>query len=286
MSPHPLRTLAPLCTAFLILALSSCKKEGPTPAFIRILSPVAHTDQGVATPHGISDYWVFVNDQAVGVWQADRRIPVLSEGSTNIKIIAGVRRNGVTNDRIQYPFYLTWSQNVDLVLGEETAVYPVFNWPHEPIWAEGGESSGYKFDFDEGDMALTQVSGAENVLVGDHAMSIDLDSAHNFFRAVTQADAFFPMGTDATFLELDHRSDTEFIIGVRYTLGGETQSFPYLYVNPTGSTESGSPWRHVYVDLSTPWGSGTAGRRFYIEAQPTNGRTTGRIILDNLTVHH
>jgi len=281
-----MRTLIPHCTILLFLALSACKKEGPTPSFIRIQSPEAHTHEGTPTPHGISDFWVYAGDEAIGVWQAGRRIPVLAEGSTNIKIIAGVRRNGFTNDRIQYPFYATWSQNVDLTLGEETAVYPVFTWYDEPVWFEDGESSGYRFEFDEGDMAFTQVSGAGNVLVGSYAMGIDLDTAHNFFRAVTRDDDYFPLGTDATFLELDHRSDTEFIIGVRYNSGGDVQSFPYLIVNPTGSVDSGSPWRHIYVDLSTPWGSGTAARQFYIEAQLADGATSGHIVLDNLTVHH
>lgn len=286
MIPTPTRALAPLSTIFLLLVLSACKKEGPTPSFIRILSPEARTQGGTPTPHGISDFWVFANDQAIGVWQADRRIPIIADGSTNIKIIAGVRRNGVTNDRIQYPFYATWNQNVELTLGEETTIQPVFNWTAEPIWSEDGESSGYRFEFDEGDMAFSQITGAGNVLVDDYAMGIELDTAHDFFRAVTRDDEYFPIGTDATFLELDHRSEVEFIIGVRFSSGGETQSFPYLYVNPTGSTESGSPWRHVYVDLSSPWGSGTASRQFYIEAQLPDGGSGKRIILDNLTVHH
>lgn len=93
---------------------------GSTPSFVRVLEPKARmADGSEVVPSAVTDMWVYANDEAIGVWQENRSaIPVLSEGSTYIKIVAGVRRNGITQDRIQYPFYATWSQNVDLTLGQ------------------------------------------------------------------------------------------------------------------------------------------------------------------------
>ena len=122
-------TLRALRTApLLLLLMASCGKDGGTPSFIRIGAPKAQkADGSELVPSAVTDFWVYANDQAIGVWQADRRIPVLADGTTNIKLVAGVRKNGITIDRIQYPFYATWSQAVELTLGQETTVDPVFS---------------------------------------------------------------------------------------------------------------------------------------------------------------
>jgi hypothetical protein len=235
----------------------------------------------------VTDFWVFSNDEAIGVWQENRRIPVLSEGTTNMKIVAGVRRNGVTNDRIQYPFYATWSQEVDLRLGQETVLQPVFTHYAAPIWEEGMEGPGFKFNFDEGDVGLVFVSDPADVLVGQMSAAIVLDTGHTEFRAVTTAAPTFPNGTEATFLELDHKSDTRFLVGVRYDLAGQTYTVPYLFVSPSGTAGSVQPWKHLYIDLSSAWGAGGAvNRQFYIQAQLEGGATSARIVLDNLAVYH
>ena len=286
MTLRAFRWSAVRCAPLLFVWLSSCEKDGSTPSFIRILEPKARTADGSeVVPSAVTDMWVYANDEAIGVWQENRRIPVLSEGSTNIKIVAGVRRNGITQDRVQYPFYATWSQDVELTLGQEVVMQPVFSWYAEPIWEEGFETSGFQFDFSEGGLDLQFVTDPDDVLRGQRSAAIVLDSAHAFFRAVTTAAPTFPNGTAATFLEFDHKSDKRFVVGVKYD-NGQAYTVPYVVVNPTGSTGSGQPWKHMYIDLSSAWGTGgSVNRQFYIEAQ-LEGAETARIILDNMTVHH
>ncbi len=283
-----LRTVVVRCAPLPLLVLGACEKDGATPSFTRILSPTATEADGTTVePSAVTDFWVFASDEAIGVWQENRRIPVLEDGPTNMKIIAGVRRNGVTNDRIQYPFYSTWSQEVDLVLGEETVLQPVFRHYADPIWEEGFEDAGFKFSFDEGEVDMAFVTDPTDVLVGQKSAAIVLDTGHTEFRAVSTAAPPFPNGTDATFLEFDHKSDTRFLIGVRYTVPGQpTNTVPYVFVSPSGMAGGPQPWKHLYIDLSTAWGQGTVDRQFYIEAQLENGATNARIILDNLTVYH
>lgn len=279
--------MAVRCAPLLLLVLSACEKDGGTPSFVRILDPTARSADGsTVVPSAVPDLWVYANDEAIGVWQADRRIPVLASGITNIKIVAGVRRNGITQDRIQYPFYETWSQNVDLTLEQETTVQPVFTYYDPPIWEEGFESSGFQFSFSASDTELVFVDDPVDVRVGSRSAAINLDSGHDFFRAVTTAAPSFPNGTEATFLEFDHKSDARFLIGVKYDLDGQTLLLPYVIVSPSGAAGSALPWKHMYIDLSTAWGtSGSVNRQFYIEAQ-LEGASSVRIILDNLTVHH
>lgn len=283
-------TLRALRTApLLLLLMASCGKDGGTPSFIRIGTPTAKSADGTTVmPSSVTDFWVYANDEAIGVWQADRRIPVLADGTTNIKLVAGVRKNGITNDRIQYPFYSTWSQDVELTLGQETRLEPVFSYYAAPVWTEGFESAGYAFSLTGSDTTFVPFDlpiDTANVLVGNRAVGIFLDTGHDHFLATTQAAPSFPNGTNPTFLEIDYRSDTRFLVGVKYDPGGVT--LPYLFVNATGSVGGPLPWRHIYIDLATPWGNnGSVNRQFYIQAQLENGATSGRITLDNLNVYH
>ena len=284
-------TLRALRTApLLLLLLASCGKDGGTPSFIRIGNPTAKNADGTRIePANITDFWVFANDEAIGVWQTDRRIPVLAEGITNIKLVAGVRKNGITIDRIQYPFYATWSQEVDLTLGQETTVEPVFTYYNEPVWTDGFESTGFDYDFSLSDTTFHRFDAdldPEEVLVGDWSAGIILDADHDNFLATTVEAPSFPNGTSPTFLEIDYRSDTRFLVGVQYSLSGQTSTFPYLFVNATGPLGGALPWQHIYVDLGTAWPSGSVNRQFYIQAQLENGATSGRITLDNLNVYH
>ena len=285
-------TLRALRTApLLLLLMASCGKDGGTPSFIRIGAPKAQkADGSELVPSAVTDFWVYANDQAIGVWQADRRIPVLADGTTNIKLVAGVRKNGITIDRIQYPFYATWSQDVELTLGQETKVEPVFTYYAAPVWSEGFDGAGHSFDITGSDTTFHIFEGTSDsadILVGPKAAGILLDTEHDYFRAATTAAPAFPLGTSPTFLEIDYRSDTRFLVGVKYDVGTTPVTLPYLFVNATGSVGGTLPWGHIYIDLATPWGGGgTTNRQFYIEAQLENGATSGRITLDNLNVHH
>ncbi len=285
-------TLRALRTApLLLLLLSSCGKDGGTPSFIRIGTPTVKSADGTTVmPASVTDFWVYANDEAIGVWQANRRIPVLADGTTNIKLVAGVRKNGITIDRIQYPFYETWSQDVELTLGEETRVEPVFTYYDAPVWTEGFEF-GNSFDTSGSDTSFVPFEGladSADILVGSRAVGIFLDPEHDQFLASTIAAPSFPNGTSPTFLEIDYRSDTRFLVGVKYnTQDGQPITLPYLFVNATGPVGGDLPWRHVYIDLASAWGNGgSVSRQFYIEAALENGATSARITLDNLNVYH
>lgn len=74
---------------------------------------------------------------------------------------------------------------------------------------------------------------------------------------------------------------------MKYDLGGQPVTLPYLFVNATGSVGGALPWRHVYIEyLASAWGNGEFHhRQFYIEAALENGATSARITLDNLNVY-
>lgn len=280
-----LRTLriAPLVV---LLGSAACKKDGATPSFLRINAPRVIGSGNTTLTSNITEMWVYQNDQPVGVWRADRRIPVLASGTVNIKLIAGIHRNGVSDDHLQYLFYDTYSQSVDLTLGEEVSITPTFHYyTNVTFWYEGFEDGSLLTD-DEGAEPITfyhTPADSAHVLTGQSSAGFVLDPDHASFRAVSSGDPSFPNGAVPTFLELDYRSNMRFLVGVRYDLNGQTQTVPYLYVAPTGTDQTNMSWKHIYIDLGAAWnpGGGT-NKRFYLEGALENGATSGEVTFDNV----
>lgn len=282
MTFRALRT-APL----LLLLLTGCEKDGGTPSFVRFHYPEVKDANDHIIPSSVTDLWVYANDEAIGVWQPGRRIPVLDEGATRIKLIAGIRKNGIADARIQYPFYATATMDADLIAGEELSLQPVFTHYAAPQWTEGFESSGSNLDLSESqDTLIVHEIGTEpdEVLVGNRSGGFQLSTAAPMFRAISTGDPAFPGGGTNVFLEFDCKADMRFIVGVRYVVSGQTYAVPYVYVSPTGSGDQ-LAWKHMYIDLGSAWpASNTTDRRFYLQGDLENGATSGVVTLDNLQV--
>ncbi len=280
-----MRYTALLAPAALLL-LGSCTKGDKEAAYLQLGAVTVLTDpltEGTGS-HRITDLWVFAEGEALGVWETGARLPVLREGPVNIQLIAGIPRNGIQDDRVQYPFYATWSGAVDLRKGTTAQVAPQFTYyDGNSYWIEGFEDPGFKFDRSaDSDTTMMLVNDAGLVLTGNGSGYIHVDQDRPFVRMVS-SDAFEPQG--AIYLEIDRRSDHRFLLGglMDPSGGGSTIDVPYLYVAPTLRSDGGMPWSKIYVDLSTLFhASGTLNKRFYIEVQLVDGATSGSIYLDDI----
>lgn len=274
---------APLVGICLLLLAASCKKDGPVPAYVRFEEPRVVNTSGAEVSSKITDLWVFVNDQPAGVWQPHRPIPLLGQGPSRIKIVAGVRKNGITNARIQYPFYATWEQQVELRTGQTVELDPVVHYFDGLDYWLSDFNTGHRFDTLNCTATLV-LAPSDSTLVGQGANHgrIELDTEHAIYRGVNSGDAFTNVGNVA-FLELDYRSDTRLLVGVRYKVSGVQHEVPYVYLHPTGTVGAALPWNKVYVDLATPWAvNGAVDKRFYLQAELEGGATQGLVELDNV----
>ncbi|MBK8339996.1 MAG: hypothetical protein IPK99_08370 [Flavobacteriales bacterium] len=273
-----------------IALFASCKKGDAVPAYLQLGAITVQTDPNLEGTNSasITDLWVFVNDKPAGVWEAGSRVPVLGSGAVEVKLIAGVRRNGFRDDRVQYPFYATWSGAVDLIELNTAIIAPTFSYFDNSIyWIEDFEGSGFKFSrSDDSDTTLNLVQGQDTVLGGTASGELFVTTDRPFVRMFTTDP--FDIGALA-FLELDYRSDHRLLIGVLYTPAGSTTTtdVPYLYLSPTLRTDGGMPWNKVYVDLSELMSvPGASNKRFYLQLDLNDGASSGRVYLDDLKLVH
>lgn len=268
-----------LCT----LAFAACKREGPTPAYLLLNQPVVVGANGQGISAKITDAWVYVNDEPAGVWEPGKRIPLIAEGSSTVRIIAGVRKNGITDERIQYPYYANWQQTLSLVPAQTLSVQPQFHYFNNLTYWLADFDTGHRFDTLEC-TAVMELVPSDSTLTGQGVGNgrITLDTAHALYRGVSSGDPFTFISPSA-FLELDYRGDTPLLVGIRYSVQGDYTNRPYVYVAPTVQPDGSMPWTKLYVDLGTVWQvSGAMDKRFYIEAGLQAGATSGIVEVDNI----
>ncbi|MCB0794511.1 MAG: hypothetical protein KDB88_07210 [Flavobacteriales bacterium] len=264
--------------------MPSCKKGDKEPAYVQ-LGTVSVAPASAAEGTGsekITDLWVFADDEALGVWESGSRVPVLREGTTNLQLIAGIWRNGVRDDRIQYPYYATWNQSVELSRLSTFRIDPTFEYfPNVSFWIEDFESIGYRFEKDLGDTTMNVITDPSLVFEGNASGEIYVDEDHPFVRLIT-SETIDIQGNEPVFLELDHRNDHRFLIGTVTEAFGTVSITPYLFVAPTLRADGGMPWNKIYVDLSSLLNQpGAMNKKFYIEVQLQSGYTEGTIYVDN-----
>jgi hypothetical protein len=266
-----------------LLVVTACKKDGAIPAYVEVDQPVVTGSNGQVISSKITDLWVYVNDEPAGVWEPGKPIPLIAEGPSSVKLIAGVRKNGVTDDRIQYPFYQTWQQQVNLVPEQVQVIHPEFHYFDDLSYWLADFDTGLRFDTLNCSASMTIVP-SDSTLAGQGLGNgrILLDAAHSLYRGVSSGDPFTGVGS-AAFLEIDYRSDAPLLVGVQYTLQGYQYPIPYVYLKATKQYPGDKSWNKVYIDMSKPWDvPGAMNKRFYLEASLPDGTTAATVDVDNI----
>jgi len=259
--------------------LFACDKEEEVPSFIKIHDVELVTDltnEGSAS-HEIVDAWVYVNDELLGAYGIPANVPALYAGSQNIKIIAGVKKNGISASRIQYPFYTTYEIDLDLARDESVTIDPVFNYfDGLNIWFENFDGQGFDFEISsQSDTTLVPVDDPD-LIFEDGAGGVFLDDDHIYFRCHTDEDFNVTPGA-AVLLEMNYRNNNRILVGATMDINGSPIDIPVLFINP--STE----WKKIYIDMTTAFSSlGTSNREFYIEVLKNSAVDSVQVYLDNV----
>jgi len=197
------------------------KTEAEIPAYIVIDSVGVNTDIGRqgAGSHNITDFWVYVNEDQIGVFNKKQLIPILAKNynDINIKIYAGIRSNGLKNNIDIYFLYKNIELNKSLSPGEIDTINAIFKYDDYAkfVFVEGFEN-GNIFNKDDDGNYNTKISvTGEKAIYGNKCGLILLDKENNKIQVTTKDDFYdLPKEGNKVFLELDYLCDTEFVIGI------------------------------------------------------------------------
>lgn len=269
----------------LTFLFSACRKGEAVPAYLEIpaVEVSATIEQGRGTSR-ITDAWVSVNDRSMGVWELPARIPVLVSGNATVTVAPGVKRNGTFDDRVRYPYYTAFNEEVDLTQEGTTVVLPTVRYESAlNFWWEGFDEPGNRFNVSENsDTTLLLFTPAN-----DPTIVLDETSCGGFVletgreRMSIFTDASFSGAFGPVYLELDYSTDVNLTVGLIYQQNGVDRSEPFIVLIPT-TTEGGVRWNKVYLDLTTFFNtSGLTQRDLYIATQLPTGRASAHVYLDN-----
>lgn len=266
-------------TLLIFLSIISCEKKDNTPSFIRVNTVNLNNNEDFgSSTENITDVWVYLEDNLQGVYEIPVEFPVLDEGVKNIRIKAGVKANGIASTRIQYPFYTSYLDTIDLVKDDVVEITPDFSY-NEAFEAiiEDFENSGTIID-------STLSSEIDFTIIDDNQNSYgfaEIVSPNINFEIATQ-ELTLPQQGAPVYLELDYKSTTEFIVGMYINYPQEVVKSELIWVT------SKDEWNKIYINLTQTVSEsiGALSFKVFINMRRNDSSTLEEISFDNIKILH
>ena len=236
------------------LIFSSCQKEDTSgiPSYLKI-DDIALDE--ASTTSNITDAWVYLNDQLQGVYELPATFPVLEEEIKNLRIKAGIKANGIATNRIPYPFYTSYFEDITFIQNETQTITPVVSYFDSiNYFLEDFEGTGVNIQLTAiSDTTLINISDGDNNFGG----GVLSDSLFTFEIATDEL-IDLPQSGAPVFLELDYKSNTQFLVGVYVNYPQSIVQKDLLWITPK------QDWNKIYVNLTSTISEGINASSFKV----------------------
>ena len=194
----------------------------------------------------ITDAWVYINNEFQGVYPLPTSFPTLNSGSQTIIIEAGVKKNGISSSRIEYPFFSTYSIDAELTPNEKLVINPNVNYSITTFpYVEDFEGIGTILEVvtDSLNHSLEPIYDNSNPAFGNkHIKSVISGDANEIFECTTTN---INLPTDKqVFLELDYKCNSTLVVGIYANLTSQVNKSAIIYLNKRDD------WNKIYISLS------------------------------------
>ncbi len=285
------------CALFVLQGCDLFDKEEDIPGFVYVESAdlVTNLETEGANTNAIVDVHAFSDGQFAGTYELPATIPVYGSGTVNLTLSAGIKNNGLTSNRIIYPFYANNYSEVTLIPGIAVPVTADSTVTFQYFHGEGAQQDPLRFqieDFEgqgnvwipsEGDsVGVVNTTDPAFVHTGLGGGKVLLDEGRSKLTVYSSLDSWDlsnipPAGI--VYLEIDFKGDVPMEIGVR-TVGSLPRNIFALGLNATPD------WAKVYVELSDEIHGAFNTNQFqiYLYAEKPTTLSQATIALDNIKV--
>lgn len=281
----PMRSVL-LLSIFLIL--SRCGKDIPPPTYLIIedfvLEENIDVDYGQLT-HGILDVYVYIDNQAYGVFPVPCQIPLNLEGSHELRLTPAVRSNGQSGAKIRYPFFEPFEQEVTFTRLDTLTVSPKTRYYSTTIVEyEDFEDAAVQLESTTLANVSMQKSSDPSILEprnGNFFGLVNLNETENFWDAITNSNWSFQPNRPV-FLEIDFYNTNPIQTGLRSSGSSGVNVFPHVLIVAQETSEL--RWRKMYIDLSTLVSQSGFGATFNLMLTSVleEGKSEGLVAIDNI----
>ncbi len=235
------------CT-FIIQSCDIFRNDDLNPVFLDITDINLVTEPGEgANTHNIRDAWIIANGQDVGVFELPVRVPLLEPQPIDVRVFAGIRRDGQQNFPIEYPFFdveaFTIEDPPGSVVSKAIDIKYRSTTKFEMI-ADFDINNPFNQNADDFDGSYMDV-GADDLIDGNNAGVIYVDQ-DNPVCEVSTGIPFTAEGIigQKPYLELDYRGNAPIAIGVKKFLLGNLFQTEYIII-----LKESEEWNHLYLSL-------------------------------------
>ena len=255
----------------------SCEKDDKIPSYIKVNNVNLNYNQNFGSiTENITDVWVYIEDNLQGVYEIPVEFPVLEEGIKNIRVKAGIKANGIASTRIQYPFYSSFLDTINLVKDETIEIFPTFSYNDAfDAIIEDFENSGTTVDSTiSSEIDFTIVNEDEN----KYAFAEIISPLINF--EIATQDLTLPQQGAPVYLELDYKSSTEFLVGMYINYPQDVVKSELVWVT------SKQDWNKIYINLTQTVSESIGAQSFkvFINMRRNDPSSNEEISLDNIKV--
>lgn len=219
------------------------------PAQLKInLIDIASSDQTYnSNTTNITDAWIYVNDNFIGVYPLPTQLPILEKGNATIRIGAGIKKNGISASRALYPFYSLHSEEVILQPNNTIEINPEMEHKIESYpWYEDFESGGTNLSINT-DSVGQQIeyisSNEENYFLGQRYGLLKISGEEGELIECVSENLSLPKDKQV-YLEIDYKSNTQFVIGLYANSSSQVNKTSIIFLSPNEN------WNKTYISLS------------------------------------
>lgn len=279
-----------------LMLLSSCRKfegEQTIPAYLRIDTITKHTDYFTygSSTHNITDAWVYVNDQLIGAFELPATFPVLATGMNKVEIRPGIKLNGISATRVNYPFYKPYIvSDFGFVEDSVSLLSPTTDYIETTKipWLEDFENVSItleKTNQSDTSIVKTQPINNPDALLSEfsaHSGLIHLTGNNSRFEVATGESFALPGQGNPVFLEIDYKCDKPFRVGLFVDENATITSYPLLIVNKSAI------WNKIYINLAPTISQfGNAARyKLFFSGSLDDTDEEAKFFFDNIKLVH
>lgn len=281
----------------LLFIVSSCIKNNPDPVWVEInewqLESNPNGNPAGELTHNITNAWVYIDNEFVGVFEVPCRVPVLYSGTKTIRVYPTVLNNGISGTKKIYPFLQAVEVTTDFVPNETVTINPVTRYlASTEFWIEDFENVGNKFEDDPTSSVTMTTTNDPAVLDpsinGNAFARVNLDATNNIWVAYSKGagDVLeLPRGQEV-YLEIDYHNTNRVTTGILAVSPSGTKENPNIQLNP--QKESEVRWKKIYIDLREIVGASDPNAQFRLSflGLLDDDDATGEINIDNVKVLH
>ena len=278
-------------TVFIVFG---CVKNNPDPSWLEVKEWTLQSNSGLSGSEGeltqnLSEAWVYINDEVIGIFEVPFKIPILKSGSVNIKIFPAVKNNGISATKKIYPFLEVFELNADLIKNQTLTLNPITKYKSiTQFWIEDFEDPlNVKIDVDQNTSAILSVPTSNVNLQpfnGNFYGKINLNTTDSSWIASTRDQLSIQKGKEA-YLEVDYYNTNSMLTGVLYVNpDNSTTNNPHITLTPQDINSI--RWKKIYIDLKELIGYSPNGSNILQSFIATldEGKTEGEIRIDNIKV--